>query len=270
MKIRVLAIVLLALLVLGCARIAKVRRPTESTGSTETPTVAKRSFTVGERFTFSGAWKGIPIGYATATVEELTKFRDYDVYKVVVVIKTNKFLSKLFKVEDTITSYIDRDKFISRRYEADRREGRYRKNLIVDYDFKNCTATYKNLTDGSVKTCPIDKNVQDPVSAAYFFRTIPVKVGDSVKVTVNLNEENYEVHGKIEKRANVSIPKLGRFDAFLVRPYIKLAGKRQRKASARGYFSENEKRLGLYMVVNVLAIPWVGEVTATLEKVEYL
>ncbi|MBL7156937.1 MAG: DUF3108 domain-containing protein [Candidatus Omnitrophica bacterium] len=270
MKKRIFVLLLLLLFAAGCARTAKIRRLAVRDSAGEEIAKPSARFTVGERFTYVAAWKGIHVGRVTATIEDLIRFKGYEVYKIVVVAKTSDFLSKLFKVEDTFISYMDKDKLISRGFEATIREGRYKKDLVVDYDFEKCVATFKNLRDGTVKTCPIEENVQDPISAAYFFRTIPVKVGDRIKLTVNLNEKNYEVFGNIEKSSITTVPAIGTFNAFLVRPYIKLKGKLERRGKAWGYFSQDEKRIGLYMVVKVLEIPWIGEITATLERVEYL
>jgi len=270
MKKRIFIILMLVVFTAGCAKTARIRRPSVNKVVSEEIASPAPSLTVGERFTYLIAWKGVPVGTATTTIEGLTTFKGYEVYKIVVTVKTNDFLSKLYKIEDTFISYMDKDKLISRHYETVQREGNYRKSLVVDYDFQKYIATYKNLKDGSVKTCPIEKNVQDPVSAAYFFRTVPVKVGDKIKITVNLNEKNYDLFGNVEKRASITLSELGTFDAFLIRPYVKLKGKRQRRASVWGYFSADKKRLGLFWVLKVLEIPWIGEVTATLKKVEYI
>ena len=230
----------------------------------------KGPFTVGEKCTYVIAWKGVPVGRATATIEELKKFKNFDVYKIKVIAKTNDFLSVFFKIEDTFTSYVDRDTLISRHYESTIREGSYKKDLIVDYDLEKSIAIYRNLQDGSRKTCPVEKNVHDSVSAAYYFRTIPLEVGDNIKIIVNQSEKNYEMVGNVEKLSDVDIPNMGVFGTFLIKAYRKLDGKKMKQADSWGYISADDKRLILYVNVKVLAIPWIGEVTATLEKVEYI
>ena len=227
-------------------------------------------FTVGEKSTYVIAWKGIPVGRATATIEELTTFKGHEVYKVVVIAKTTAFLSKLFKVEDSFISYMDKDTLLSRHYECTIREGKYKKDLIVDYDLDNLKAIYKNLQDGSVKTCPIKKEIHDPVSGTYFFRTIPLKVGENIEITINQSEENYGIYGSVEKRSKVDLGKFGKRDTFLIKPYLKLKGKKLKRANTWGYVSADNRRLILFVSVKVLEIPWIGEVTATLEKVEYI
>jgi hypothetical protein len=254
----------------GCAGTARISRPLSGKPLLAKIPEPEPRLTVGEKLTFVAAWKGIPVGRATATVEKITTFKEYEVYKVVVVARTNAVLSKLFRVEDTFTSYIDTDRLISRGYESIIREGRYKKDAVVDYDFQKSVATYRNLLDGSVKYAPIEKDVQDPISAAYLFRTMPVRTGDEIKIIVNLNEKNYEVIANVNERVRIDTPKLGKFEAFLIKPYVKLEGKRQKRGKSWGYLSTDEKRLCPYFAVKVLEIPWIGTVTATLEKVEYV
>jgi hypothetical protein len=152
----------------------------------------------------------------------------------------------------------------SRRYEADRKEGNYRKHVIVEYDFEKMEAVYTNLTDGTVKRCPISKNVQDPLSAICYFMTLPITLGEEVNMTVNLNEKNYQLFGKVEAVNVVKLPRLGSHPAFKLRPYAKLKGKHLRRGSGWMYFSADENRYPLYGVV---LIPF-GRVTATLRTIE--
>ena len=265
-----LVLLLLVVCVTGCARTARIKRIKPDDPAAKEPSKAVTAFTVGERATFTGSWKGIPIGEATVTTEDIIAYKGFEVYKVVVVAKTSKIISQFYKVEDTLISYIDTKDFTSRHCEAIRREGRYKKDVIVDYDFDKRLAIYNNLLDGTVKTCPIKERVHDPISAAYYFRTVPMKLGDELHVTVNVNEENYDVYGKIEKKCSITIPGLEKHEALLIKPYIKAKGKRQRRASTWGYISTGEKRLPLYGVIKILEIPWIGDISGTIKKVEYL
>jgi len=254
----------------GCAQTAKIKKPFLKKEPIKKIEEMEPLFTVGERFTYIIAWKGIHVGTATAMIEKIMTFKGHKVYKIVVKARTNDFLDKLYKVDDTFISYMDKDLLISRHYEAIRSEGNYRKDLVVDYDFTNNLAIYKNLRDGSVKTAPIKEDVQDPISAAYLFRIAPAEVGKNITITVNLNEKNYYIAADIEKIVKITVPELGAWDAFLVKPRIKLENERFKKAKAWGYISSDKKRLGLYIILDVLSIPWVGRITATLKKIEYV
>ena len=218
----------------------------------------------GKRFIYLIAWNGIPVGRIVAEIKPPIEYRGYDVYVAKLVTESNKFLSKIYRVEDTYTSYVDTKSISSRRYEADRKEGNYRKHVVVEYDFDKKEATYTNLTDGSVKKCPIKDNVQDPLSSMCYFMTLPVKIGDEVNITVNLNEKNYDLYGKIESLDLVNIKNFGSLPSFKVRPYAILKGEKVKKGSGWMYFSADENRYPLYGVVK---IPF-GKVTATLRSIE--
>ncbi|RKY40878.1 MAG: hypothetical protein DRP85_07720 [Candidatus Makaraimicrobium thalassicum] len=253
---------------LGCADTGTVRRARSVRDISEKEALdtmsAKPRFNARRRFTYLMAWNNIPIGRIIAEVGDIKNYRGRDVYPVTLVTESNKFLSRIYRVEDTYISYIDTRTMTSRRYEADRKEGSYRKHVIVEYDFDEMEAVYTNLTDGSVKRCPIEENVQDPLSAICYFMTLPVVPGEKISMTVNLNEKNYRLFGKIGNIDVVRLSRLGSFPAFKVRPYVELGSERVRKGKAWVYFAGDKRRYPLYGVV---LIPF-GRVTATLREVK--
>jgi len=216
------------------------------------------------KFTYLMAWNNIPVGKITATVGDRKEYLGREVYVMRLVTESNDFLSRIYRVEDTYISYVDAETNTSLRYEADRKEGNYRKHVVVEYDAAAGEATYTNLTDGSVKKCGIEKNVQDPLSAMSYFMTLPIEPGRKVALTVNLNEKNYRLLGLIEGIDAVKLRGFDALPAFKVRPYAELKGKRVKKGKAWMYFSADSNRYPLYGVV---LIPF-GRVTATLRSVE--
>lgn len=258
----------LVLVLSGCASSGKVEPFKERQAIARETAIKDLSsavpFFACKKFTYHVAWNGIPVGSVFAETGRPTRYKEYDVYDVRIKTESNKFLSKIYRVEDTYISYVDTALFTSRRYEADRKEGNYRKHVIVEYDFNENKAQYTNLVDGSVKYCEINKDVQDPVSAMCYFMTMPLKLNERVNVTVNLNEKNYEISGNIERVDIVDLGGLGAFPAFRVRPYATLNGESYKKGTGYMYFALGAKRYPLYGVVN---IPF-GRVTATLVSIE--
>ncbi len=264
----IVAVCFLGFFLYGCAGTGVVKSIKAahdvSIDSLEKQMYTKPSFEIGKRFIYTIAWNGIPVGRVIAEVTGPEKYKTYDCFVAKVVTESNEFLSKIYRVEDTYISYIDTGNITSRRYEADRKEGTYRKHVVVEYDFDKKEATYTNFTDGSVKTCSIKENVQDPLSAMFYFMTLPVKLGDEINITVNLNEKNYDVFAKIESVDLVKGKFFGELAAFKVRPYALYKGERYKKGNAWIYVSADDKRLPLYGVVS---IPF-GKVTATLVQIE--
>lgn len=252
----------------GCASTGTVKKLKPQSDISEQKAIqdisSKKRFHTGKRLVYLVAWNGIPVGRIVTETGRLTRYKGRDVHIVKLVTESNKFLSKIYRVEDTYISYIDAETMTSRRYEADRKEGNYRKHLVVEYDFDKMEAIYTNLTDGSVKRCPIEENVQDPLSAMCYFMTLPIKLGEKINITVNLNEKNYELFARVEDIDVVKLRGLGAFPAFKVRPYAELKGERVKKGRAWMYFAADEDRYPLYGVVR---IPF-GRVTSSLRSVE--
>lgn len=268
-KLQILVLcVLIALAFSGCAKTGRIKSIKYSKDISEEKALSAMStgpkFHTGKRLTYLMAWNNIPVGIIRAESGDMIKYKGRDAYVLTVVTESNKFLSKIYRVEDTYTSYVDARTMTSLRYEANRKEGNYRKHLVVEYDFDKLEAIYTNLTDGSVKRCPIEKEVQDPVSTICYFMTLPITPGEKIALTVNLNEKNYKLFGVIERIEAVKLPALGLFPAFKVRPYAELKEKRVEKGKAWMYFSADEDRYPLYGVVLIT----FGRVTATLKSVE--
>ncbi|MBD3426250.1 MAG: DUF3108 domain-containing protein [Candidatus Omnitrophica bacterium] len=264
----ILLLACLIFLLQGCASTGRVDKLSTHEDISSDKAISdistKNRFHTGKRLTYLIAWNGIPVGNIITETRDIKKYRGRDVHVVKLVTESNKFLSKIYRVEDTYISYVDAETITSRRYEADRKEGNYRKHVIVEYDFDKMQAEYTNLTDGSVKKCDITENVQDPLSAMCYFMTLPVEIGKKVHITVNLNEKNYDLYARVEAIDVVELRHLGKFPAFKVRPYAQLKGQRVKKGRAWMYFSADKNRYPLYGVVR---IPF-GRVTATLRSIE--
>ncbi|MBL7158126.1 MAG: DUF3108 domain-containing protein [Candidatus Omnitrophica bacterium] len=281
-------IIIIALILTGSVVYLRLVRPAPETSiarpalqtpiPAQTPPLEKApkapkdyAFKVGERFTYVIAWQGIPIGEATSTVEAITTYKGYEVYKIVVRAGTNDFLSAIFKIRDSFISYMDTETLESRCFEVSLREGGYKKDLVVDYDWDNRIATYQNLTDGSIKKSALRPGARDPVCASYYFRTLPLNPDEHIVLGINASEKNYEIGGTVIKEAKITVPQMGKFDAFLVEPYVKQKGEYENRVSVKGYVSQEPNRILLLIKMQVLElIPWLGEVTAKLEKIEYI
>lgn len=223
---------------------------------------------IGERFVYKAEWMGLDVGIATLTVEGITQQNGRDVYKIVATAESTPLISKIYKVEDTITTYLDVEKLYPVRFEKKQREGGYRSDEYIDFYQEKGKALYFSRLNNSKKEFDIPKKVQDQLSSMYYFRLQEAEVGRSIYANVNADEKNYLLEAKIEKKALVKIKDVGEWEAFMVEPLPWFQGKITRKAKATMWFSVDEKRIPLLMVTS--GIPLVGTVTVTLQKIESL
>ena len=266
MRLKKLVMLVLIFLISGCGWIGKYRVVSSSDGfEIELPT---EKLQVGERFTYKAEWLGMDVGIATLSVTEITERNGRQVYKIVATVRTTPILSKIYKVEDEIISYLDVEELYPVRFEKKQREGGYRSDEYVDFYQKKGKAVYFSRLSHEKKEFYIPKGVQDALSCMYYFRLQDVSVRKSIFASVNLDERNYLLEAKVRKKGFIRIKDVGEWEAFMVEPLPWFQGKIERKAKATMWFSSDEKRIPLLMITS--GIPFVGTVTITLQKIENL
>jgi len=211
-------------------------------------------------------WLGIPVGYITASIKGIKILNNRKAYLLEVIARTNAFCSAIYRIDDRFLSYMDVEGLHTLRHEVYRREGRYKKDAITDFNQITHRAYFKNLLDGSKKEFDIPPNVQDTLSACYYFRLLPIEIGKRIEYAVCNNESIYQLFGVIESKDFIKIPILGKRATFYMQPYAKLKDKKVKKGRVGGYFSADSKRLPLLALVQA---PMFTEVTASLSQIEY-
>ena len=203
-----------------------------------------------ERLTYQVKWLGVPVGTIVASIKGIKKIRGRDAYHLEVVVKTNAFCSAIYKVDDRFSSYMDVENNYTLRHEVYRREGKYKKDAVTDFDQVNHRAHFENFLDKSKKDFDITPNTQDTLTAPYYLRTLTLKMGDRVEYPVSNNESNYSLFGVLDDKTFLRIPRIGRRAAFHIQPYVKvISGSGPRKGRVSGYFSCDERRIPLLAVV---------------------
>lgn len=225
---------------------------------------ARGRLTIGEELTFNVSWLGVNVGTCVSTVKGIEKVGDREAYVVELTARTNKVLSKIYPIDDTFTSYIDKEKFVTLKHAVRRREGRYRKDAITIFDYNVNKAFFANSLDHSKKTFDIPGYCQDSLSAAYYFRTLNVSVGQKIEYKVVNNEQLYDIIGLVKNTAYIRL-KGAAYPAFYVEPYAKLKGQKVRKGRAGCWFSCDPARLPVYGIVKA---PLFTKVTAVLVNVK--
>ena len=220
-----------------------------------------------EKLTFEVRWLGIRVGTLTTSIMGVKNYKGRDVYLLEATMKTNDFFSKIYKIEDRFVSYLDVEKLCSLRHEVYRRDGKYRKDAITEFDQANHKAYFKNFIDNSEKIFDIPVGVHDTLSACYYFMVLPLKLGGGVEYYVCNNESNYHFYGFVRSKATIRLPAMGKkkWEAILLEPYAQLKGKKVDKGRVSAYFSADKRRLPLMATVKG---PIFSEVTISLVKIE--
>jgi hypothetical protein len=198
-----------------------------------------------ETMTFNLKWIGIHVGTVTLSVRGIRKIKDRDAYVLEAAFQSNRFLSSIYKIDDRYVSYMDIEKLHTLRQEVYRREGNYRKDAITDFDQVAHKAYFKNWVDKSEKVIDIPEDVQDTLSACYYFMLLPLKVGDRINYTVYNSEQNYQLMGAVEEKVFIKTAAMGLKEAFRMQPYVMQDGKPVQKGDLAAYFSCDKRRVPL-------------------------
>ena len=271
MKIKILYLLITIFLIAGCAAHSNLKQ--QFINFNDIPNAyelvlasADTSLPDYEKLTYEIKWLGMPVGTLTASIKGTEKINGRDTYILEALFKTNSFCSSIYSVEDRYVSYMDKEKLYTLRHEVYRREGRYKKDAITDFDQVSGKAHFRNLLDKTEKVFDIPEKVQDFLSAYYFCRLIPLKkVGDKVRCNISNNERNYQVIIFVKSESHIKMGSKGKKKALLVQPYALLGGEKIKEGSAQGYYSCEGNRLFLGAIITA---PVFTKVTAFLSNIE--
>jgi hypothetical protein len=223
-----------------------------------------RPFAPGERLTYSVTWSVFDAGEVTATVVQGsggTTGRD----EIITTAHSQGFVSMLYALNDEFKSRFDPDTLCSSGISKRVVEGRRRKQTEIVFDSSRQLAVLDehNLANPSEPPKHGEQSIppcaEDVVSAFYFLRSQPMKVGDRITLPVNDGSKTTEVTAEVQAREQIDTP-LGRRYAFRVEPTV-FGSLYKRKGRMLIWFSDDEQRLPL----RIKAMISVGTITGTLK-----
>ncbi len=206
---------------------------------------------VGEVLDYDIRWMGIGVGSGKLEVRGIETYEGREVYHVVMEARSNSFLSAFYPVKDEIQSFIDTKELIPYKFRKIQREGGYRADEEMVYDQKNQRATYHSFLNQSTKEMAVPPNVQDALSILYYFRTLPLNMGESLFVDVNADEKNWRLEIKVLKSGFLKLMGKEELPAVLIEPLAKFHGVFIRKGRMQIWFTLDERRIPLYMKARI-------------------
>ncbi|GAI38733.1 unnamed protein product, partial [marine sediment metagenome] len=168
----------------------------------------------------------------------------------------------IYKVRDQIVSYFDCQLLIPWKTEKYLREGRYRRNEIVELEQNKGKATY--LTSNPVEIVDLKPGAQDILSCFYYYRTKDIELEKSQHMVVFSDRKNWNLELKAKRKSKINTY-LGKIDSILVKPEAEFRGIFFRKAKIQLYFKDDGSKIP---VVIAAKRPFFGSITATLIRVK--
>ncbi len=218
----------------------------------------ERSFSSGERLTYSLSWLGIQAGTAVMAVEDVAAAPDRPMLRLTTIAQSNAFISVFYPVDNRVESVVDAERMAPQRLVFKRREGK-RKN---DYDFvfHHEAGTVTMVKDGKGETLPILPETQDILSCLYYFRNLRVlRPGTSVMLNVHHDRKNYRLEVKVEGVERLQGPWKS-VEAVRVLAVMPFRGIFLNEGNVRVWLTNDARHIPLMMKAKVI----IGSVVARL------
>lgn len=212
------------------------------------------AFGPGEYLEYEVGYGFIKAGVATLEVRREVNYKGFKSLELVSTAKSYPALAKLYYVEDYNYSVLDYHGIFPWRYQKDVHEGRYKAFRWADFDQKNRKIfTAKDTLEAS-------DFVQDALTALYYTRTLPLKVGETVSMEVFSDGKKYNLEVSVLKKEKVTVP-AGTFRTVVVEPLLKTPGIFQQTGKIKVWLTDDRLRLPVLMKSRVL----IGSISAQLK-----
>ena len=178
------------------------------------------------------------IGTAYLAVTGIDTFRGDPAYRVVAEAHSNKTIDLFYQVRDYFLTLIDMRGLYTRKFTKIQREGSTRRNREVIY---NQEEGFKfDLVSGD--TTEIVPEAQDELSIFYYFRTLDLKVGQGLLLENYVDKQGNPLKVAVLRKETVELP-VGRFNCWVVQPYILSGGLFEHKGNLLIWITDDEHRI---------------------------
>ena len=170
-------------------------------------------FDVGEKLQYDIRYVGVTAGYFSIEVLPFKFVNDRQSYHFQGKAKTVKLFELIYRVDDSIESYVDYNGLYSERFTMDLDESKQTRKLIELYDYDKKQSFYWNRIDHVKNGYKEEKQhydielwSQDPLSSLYYLRVAQLPKDPSqpeVKFPVILDGKPWELHVKYKKHEKV-------------------------------------------------------------------
>ncbi len=220
-------------------------------------------FYPGEKLTFQLKWTVVPAGEGTLEILPIETIKGVKAYHFVLTAKSNSFIDYIYKVRDRIDAYTDIEMTHTILYKKKQREGKTKRDVVVNFNWDNNNAQYctlKNVRE------PIDvlKGSFDPLSAFYYIRLFDLKENLIIERPVTDGKKCIIGKAFVIKRETLKLAS-GTYDTYLIEPEIKHVGgvfEKSKNAKIQVWVTADKRRMPVKIKSKVVVGSFVGELVS--------
>lgn len=220
----------------------------------------QKSLKIGERLTYSVELLGVPVGKITLNTQGIEKIDNNECYHIIARARLNRFFAKLYDIEYTVHTYINKDTFFTHRFEKIRRFKDKIHRTVIDFDHDKKEAQYNEegsaplleittmrgqVADDIPATLKIINGTQDLFSSFYYLRLLEMEENKPYKINIYYDRRNWSIEAKRQKPFLKDIRNKGTFTVFEVSMDSRLGEFILGRSKIFVYFTADPRRIPL-------------------------
>jgi len=212
---------------------------------------------------------GMTVGKIMIANKGIKTIKGQEVWHFHARFKSAPFYSSIYELDDTVDTYVTKDKFLSLRYSLIQRESK--QNIddlqLFDRDQLKSFWFYKMVRPDKTKVKneekPIPTLSMDPFSVVFFFQGLPLKDGEKYEIPLMNKGKVLVLKVEVEGREKINT-ELGEKKAVRLHAMTKYSGDHIKSGDMTFWFSDDDRKTLLKAQAKIK----IGSVTADVVEIE--
>lgn len=226
---------------------------------------------VGERIVMDVRWLGTKAGEFILEILPFKELGGRKVYDFKGTARTLSIFAMIYSAEDWVQTFVDYEGLFPYKFVLHGDETRYIRNHLELFDHVN-QQQYVHIHDFKVQTGEVSEKKetkaltrfsQDALSALYYIRTFPFKLGGIIEFPMTTGGKQWQTAIRIIAREEVKTG-AGYFWAYKTKVETRFQGVLQQKGDSFIWFSDDERRMVLKFEAKV-KIGWITGLTREIQ-----
>jgi hypothetical protein len=222
----------------------------------------------GEEMIMEISFLGITVGAVKLKTGDVVEMGDNKVFNFSATLKSANYYSMIYKLNDTLSTYVDTNSFLPMKYTLTQRESGQSVDDLQLYDHEKLKTFfwYKRLKKGvetkQEKSGFIPKYMQNIFSSLYFVRGLPLTIGTTLVYPIVTRTKIWMMTMTVEKKEEIKL--LGKWiKAIKINAFTIVPGEKKKNGTISFWYSDDSEKKLLKFKANVK----IGHVEGTL--IEY-
>lgn len=225
---------------------------------------------VGEKVTLEMSYLGLPAGDINIEVMPFKVINNRKVYHVHGTAESSSALNLIYRLNDSLDSFVDYDGLFSHRFEMNLDESKQSRQTIELIDSEKKQSFYWNRHNHKTKGYSESKEFvqiepfsQDSLSSLFFVRTQKLVPGQVIYFPVVAQNRTWHAEITVVRREEIDTP-LGKMKTVVVKPEMKFNGVIEKKGDSFLWLTDDDRRF----LVKIEAQVKIGSVVGKLKAIQ--